>query len=264
MRSMIYGALLLAACSNEPPNEPTEPVNNDNPPPSATADADGDYLTDVEEAELGTDPNNPDSDGDTYLDGDEVLEETDPLDPASVIYQGGWPYQRDKDQIEDPGFSGNAAVGLVMPRLVTVDQFGDDIDLYDFAFHGKPVVVDFSAGWCEACKDIAAWLDGEPSNLMLGPEYDPIIDAVNAGEIYWITVLFEDTAAAPADAAYAAAWFDEYPNPNVAVVVDNDFALVGHFAPGSFPSIQVIDEDMTVSFYDQYDYKPALDALIGK
>lgn len=43
-------------------------------------DTDGDGLTDDEERELGTDPNNPDTDGDGLSDGDEVhVYHTDPL-----------------------------------------------------------------------------------------------------------------------------------------------------------------------------------------
>lgn len=45
-------------------------------------DSDGDGLTDGQEAELGTDPNNPDTDGDGINDGDEVANGTDPLDPC--------------------------------------------------------------------------------------------------------------------------------------------------------------------------------------
>ena len=43
------------------------------------ADSDKDFLTDVREVELGTDPNNKDTDGDGYVDGDEVLNGFDPL-----------------------------------------------------------------------------------------------------------------------------------------------------------------------------------------
>jgi Tol biopolymer transport system component len=46
-------------------------------------DSDGDGLTDSEEIEIGTDPNNPDTDGDELWDGDEVLRGTDPLNPDS-------------------------------------------------------------------------------------------------------------------------------------------------------------------------------------
>src|SRR5690606_14407095 len=45
-------------------------------------DSDGDGLLDSEEAELGTDPFNPDTDGDGLSDGEEVRTyKTDPLNP---------------------------------------------------------------------------------------------------------------------------------------------------------------------------------------
>lgn len=56
-------------------------------------DTDGDGLTDAEEAELGTDPNNPDTDEDGISDGDEVnVWGTDPLNPdtdGDLLYDGG-------------------------------------------------------------------------------------------------------------------------------------------------------------------------------
>ncbi len=47
-------------------------------------DSDGDGLTDKQELEIGTDPNNPDTDDDGLSDGEEVLRRnTDPLNPDS-------------------------------------------------------------------------------------------------------------------------------------------------------------------------------------
>lgn len=46
-------------------------------------DQDGDGLLDSEEAELGTDPTNPDSDGDGLWDNTEVNMGTNPLNPDS-------------------------------------------------------------------------------------------------------------------------------------------------------------------------------------
>ncbi len=46
-------------------------------------DTDGDLLTDIEEAEAGTDINNPDTDGDGVSDYDEVTNGSDPLDKNS-------------------------------------------------------------------------------------------------------------------------------------------------------------------------------------
>jgi hypothetical protein len=51
-------------------------------PAGPADDADGDGLTDDGEAELGTDPQQPDTDGGGASDGDEVAVGTDPLDPA--------------------------------------------------------------------------------------------------------------------------------------------------------------------------------------
>lgn len=50
----------------------------------ASADSDGDRLSDADEAALGTDPNNPDTDGDGYYDGDEAALGSNPFDPASI------------------------------------------------------------------------------------------------------------------------------------------------------------------------------------
>jgi hypothetical protein len=226
------------------------------------ADRDGDHLTDAEEAELGTDPSVADTDGDGYLDGDEVLEGTDPLDAESRIYQGGWPYLRDKDDIADPGFDGAPEIGKTIARLVARDQFGDRVDLYDFARHGKKVVIDLSAVWCAPCKDLGAWLEGEPSNLDDKPEFAAIPDLVRSGEIFWLTVVFEDAAGNPATPGDAAAWAEAFPNPKIPVVADNDRAMYDYLFPGSFPSIQVVDEDMTLRAYDRFDYETALASLL--
>ncbi|MFN3200691.1 MAG: thrombospondin type 3 repeat-containing protein [Bradymonadia bacterium] len=48
-------------------------------------DSDGDGLTDTEEAELGTNPNNPDTDEDGFSDGEEVRYGTNPLDTFDAV-----------------------------------------------------------------------------------------------------------------------------------------------------------------------------------
>ncbi|SFW69449.1 hypothetical protein SAMN05660313_03478, partial [Cellulophaga fucicola] len=54
-----------------------------------SVDTDGDGLTNNDEIDLGTDPNNPDTDGDGISDGQEVTDGTDPLDDCDSI--GGTP-----------------------------------------------------------------------------------------------------------------------------------------------------------------------------
>lgn len=76
--------------------EPTEPPATPEPTVEATpdaTDADIDGLTTPQEANFGTDPNNPDTDDDGILDGDEVsVYRTDPLNSdtdADNFYDGG-------------------------------------------------------------------------------------------------------------------------------------------------------------------------------
>ncbi|SDR00559.1 gliding motility-associated C-terminal domain-containing protein [Flagellimonas zhangzhouensis] len=61
------------------------------PLPGTFCDSDNDGLSDDNELELGTDPENADSDDDTIEDGQEVADGTDPLDPCDS--NGGTPPQ---------------------------------------------------------------------------------------------------------------------------------------------------------------------------
>lgn len=226
------------------------------------ADPDADYLSNADEKKAGTNAAVPDTDADGYLDGDEVLVGTNPLDPASRIYQGGWPFQRKKTSIVDPGFGSIPAVGAVVPHFVGFDQFGQKVDLYDFALHGHPVVLDMSAFWCDACKDMAHWLGGEPSSLDAKPQFAPIRDRVRSGDIYWITVVFENGAGVAAGPKEAVTWASTFPNDRVTVLADDDRALFGYLYPGSYPSIQVLEDDMTFRHYDRFDSDKALASLL--
>ncbi len=225
-------------------------------------DSDADYLPDVDEAAHGTDPNNPDTDADSYLDGDEVLAGTNPTDAKSRIYQGGWPFQRFKSKVVDPGFKGTAKAGAVVPHFVAVDQFGQKVDLYDYAFHGKPVVLDLSAGWCDACRQIAAWLDGKPPTFDLPANLAPIPDMVKSGKVLWVTVYFQNSSSAPAQAADVATWAAQYPNPRVAVLADTSQAMFNFLFPGGYPNIQVLNEDLTFRSYQRFDYQASLATLV--
>lgn len=97
-------------------------------------DSDGDGLTDVEEEELGTDPNLGDSDGDEFDDGEEVKAGTDPLDFHDHPYYGGWPKDGCADELVA---TGDYIFGSVPEDFELLDQFGktERVRLYDFCDH---------------------------------------------------------------------------------------------------------------------------------
>ena len=252
--------VFLSGCA---PQEPAGSPAEDSTLPDTT-DADGDGLTAAEEAELGTDPDAADSDGDGYSDGGEVHAGTDPLDDADVIYTGGWPYNPDKDALGSPDWGSATGEGAQVPRLIAVDQYGEEVDLYDFAGQGRHVMLDMGTPWCEPCKDLAAYLStGDTSHLIWRTDkktgegefypwwkesYEGLAEHVAAGDVYWITILFSESSELGLEDAEE--WHDAFPNPAIPVLIDADLALHGWIGVTSYPVLNLLDENMTVVAYD--------------
>ena len=104
-------------------------------------DEDGDGLLNSEEAELGTDPNNPDSDEDGHLDGAEANVGFDPLDDDDHPYLGNYPISRCDPEASGTGY----AVGDVSHDFELEDQHGETVKLSDFC--GNVVVLIAAAEW---------------------------------------------------------------------------------------------------------------------
>ena len=255
MRSSLLFALVplsLALACGEKDEEAVDTdgdgINDDDETAAGTDpdddDSDDDGLLDGQESELGTDPLNSDSDGDGYSDRVEVDAGKDPTDAASGIYIGGWPYQSDKDSFENQEIwaDNNLVIGEQAPRVQLVDQFGEIVDLYDFAGQGKYIVIDISAVWCGPCNDMSAYLN-DSGGAYWGDVIPDLPDAIEAGEIYWITILGENRQGGDATDSTVASWYDDYPDPNIPVLADD-----GTYANmiAWWPTFAVFDENMMI------------------
>lgn len=256
-------------------------------------DSDGDGVSDYREVEiLLSNPNNPDTDGDKNLDGDEDEAGTDLNDPNDYIYKAGWPFYPRKDDIANPGWTGGHGIGNVLPRFDNpdgsfgwVDQFGDTVDIYDFAYTGKPIILDLSEYRCYYCHELAKMLAGKPSvftdadddgypktyedyfnmsdndpnqhpsTSQAGapmPQWDTIIPQMIAnGDVYWITAIDGDYSDYHRTAAQAAGdWVDTFPDDQIPVLIDADQNLFKWERAQGVPSVYLINEDMTVATND--------------
>jgi thiol-disulfide isomerase/thioredoxin len=210
------------------------------------ADTDGDGLDDKSEIDDGLDALSVDTDGDGYLDGDEVAEGSDPLDDASWIYTGGWPYVSDKSAIE-PGTSSVATEGERIMAYATQDQFDDTVDLYDFHNDdGKLIILDVSAQWCPPCQDVAAWLDGH--NPSMDADWQKVREAVDSGDVYWVTVLGENIWGNECKQKNAEQWYNDFPHPNIPVLADPSYSMTTHVQLQAWPTIIVLNPDLTVAY----------------
>ena len=160
MRSFVLPLLLAAGLLGCPSVDPTR----DTGPPSLPGDRDGDGLSDTQEAELGTDPDEPDSDGDGWLDGAEVQGGTNPLYEHSHPYTGGYnvgycdtppvptgptgsisgmfaPDDGPPEYYEWPVYE----LGDVVDDFAWRDQHGETVHLYSFC--GRTVMLQFATFW---------------------------------------------------------------------------------------------------------------------
>ena len=227
----------------------------------AVADSDEDGLSDKEEFDLGTSGTSADTDEDGYTDADEVSAGVDPTDASSVIYTGGWPYNADKDSMEDPGWGGGHGSGDMFPRFAWTDQFGETVDIYDYANDsGVPIILDLSGVWCYWCNEVAKWLEHDNSALddSYGSQdwFQEIPGLVDSGDVLWVTVLDADWSGGKISEAEIVEWADTYPNENIAVLRDNTGSLAQYLQISGYPSALVLNEDMTIAKYNA-DYSKA-------
>lgn len=171
---------------------------------------------------------------------------TVPATPPARTYAGGWPVHPDRDALPKGDWDRAPRVGRLFPPFVGRDVHGEDVHLYDFAGTG-PVVVDLSTMWCGICQELAGWIAGDP-DTSFAPQ--SLVDAIDAGDVRWVTLLSEDLVGNPATADTVAAWHDAFPHPEVPVLLDDDAQVATWMRAYGYPRLILLDADLRIEAYD--------------
>ena len=220
----------------------------------------------------------------------------------SDYYFGGWPFNPDKDKIigselipdcskdkkevlcacsshddcetnmcfVSPRVGGYCVPGpqTVFPEFILKDQFGEEVNIYDFAGQGKLIIVEFSTSWCKPCRDLADWMsNGNPgvtSSRMWKKEYNFIKDLVKQDAVYFINIIMQDDYKTPASLETLEDWFQMYPDDHVLLLADSNEDVLNWVRPTGYPTIILLNDKMeTIMFsvrgwHDTFNYLSSL------
>ena len=212
-----------------------------------------------------------------------------------IIYEGGWPFNPNKDSINNPGFGecpkangcecetdsscpensvcaqlyrGKYCVpneGSQVPRFKGVDQFGEEFDLYDLAMKGKPILLELGATTAQACQDLSAWRSHKSDKALERKwwknRFSRLRDLIDKEEIFWVHIIHLDENKDPAGPKTVNFWHQNYPHDNIIILADPDAKMKKWIRPTGLPCMVVVDEDMILKQHAFRGVEDAIDAL---
>ena len=124
-------------------------------------------------------------------------------------------------------------------NIETVDHHGENFGLY--ALYGRPIVLDFSAGWCGPCRNAAE-------------HAQELQDTYRDTDLLYITVLVETADGRMPTEQDILDWADMYGNTDSLVIAGSRSMLEsagGTWALSGWPTFYYIDREMVLRDIDR-------------
>ena len=159
-----------------------------------------------------------------------------------------------------------AGGGQPMPRFVSRDQFGEEVDLFDLVGNGQHVVLNvFGLGGVQD-GNMTAWLSGEGDPTFNPEGFENIPQLVRDGRLLWVSVIETNLFAEPATPQDVSAWYEQNPVPSIPVLSDPAQQLSQYFATGGLsisPYLVLLSPEMTILENGSEDIRTVLNRIIA-
>jgi len=210
-------------------------------------------------------------------------------------YTGAWPYNPDKEMINNPGFGvcpmANGCecastescpensectqlyrgkfcvptIGATIPRLRAIDQFGEEFDLYDLANQGKPILLEIGNASASACNYFSSWRS-HVSNEVVNQKwwktkFERVRDLIDNKEILWVHIIHTDENKDPATPETVRLWHEKYKHDNIIILADPEAKMKTWVRPTGMPCMLLIDEEMKLQVHTLRGIEEALDGV---
>ena len=156
--------------------------------------------------------------------------------------------------------------GDIFPEFISIDQYDELVNIYDFANQGKYILIELGTAWCSPCNILANWLAYDDKEITTKsfwkPEYQKIYDMVHNGDIYFITILYEDENRNNATYDTIYEWFDNYPDESIPLLIDSNKSLHTWAKPTGIPAITLLDDNMKIVNFSSRGLNESFDILL--
>ena len=143
--------------------------------------------------------------------------------------------------------------GEIFPDFIAIDQFGDNVSIYDFSGHNKYILIEIGASWCTPCHEIAEWLTYDDKKVLkrkwFKDEYKLIRELIQNDEIYYIKVIFEDRNRNNATYDTLYDWYQKYPDDKIPILADSERFLHTWVKPTGLPTTILLNDKMEIEVF---------------